>query len=261
MAGARGTRFKEGADGDPGEVVALRLPAAPVASSPALVRLRAALGEGRYDIMAVGSGPTSGPFLRGRLDELAASGRGASALELAAAFAHALPGAPARDEVLIAAGALAARLAPSLRPESLGGYRRVEKLVRGPLFEVVKGKVHYRAAFELLVEGTGDAAEAARLRAVNAACAPDEMAVRARGFLEHFPHSRHAPEVLLALARAEEELYFREGTPAVLKAALAGYQAVAVGAGPGAPEARTRIRALSRQHPLEAAGPARCEPP
>jgi eukaryotic-like serine/threonine-protein kinase len=261
VAGARGTHFKEGGDGDPGEVVALRLPAQPAASAPALVRLRAALGEGGYDIMAVGSGPTTGSFLRGRLDALAASGRGPSALELAAAFAQALPRAPARDEVLLAAGALAARLAPTLRPEGLAGYRRVEKLLRGPLFEVVKGEVRDRAAFELLVEGSGDAAEAARFMAVNAACTPDDVGLRSRGFLERFPHSRRVPEVLLALARAEEEIYFRDGAPVVLKAALAAYEAVAVGAGPGAPEARSRIHALSRRHPLEAVRPGRCTAP
>jgi len=259
--GARGTHFGDGIEGQPGEVVALRLQAPPTAGAPVLVRLRAAVGEGRYEILAVGSGEKTLPLLRARLEALAAAGRGSAALDLAAAFARALPRAPGRDELLLAAGGLAARLAPGLAPEGLAAYRAADKLLNRPIFEVVAGRVHYSATFELMVEGQGGAAEQARLLAVRAAgpCRTEETRERALAFLERFPRSRGAPEVRLALARAEEEIYFRHRIPAALRRALEAYRAVVDGGGPLSEEARRRIRRLSRRPLLAPLARAGCE--
>jgi len=256
-ARSHGTRFVEGGAGDPGEVVAIRLPGPPRRQAPALVRLRAALGEGHYEIMAVGSGEESAPFLRERLGALVAAGRSPAALELAAAFARALPQARGRDEVLIAAGAVAAGLAPALRPDGLAPYRPLEKLVERPVFEVVKGAVRYDAAFELMVEGRDAASEQARLTAVRAVapCRLEEIRTRSRDFLARFPASRSAAEVFLAWARAEDDSFFLTGRPADLRGALDAYRAVVAGGeGPGAAEARNRLRALSRPRPVPPAG-------
>jgi len=263
--GPERVRFAEAGEGEPGEVLVLKLPAAPAEGAPALVRLRAAAqvsGEGRYEILALGGGAASGPALLARLDALAKAGRAAQALEAAAAFAQALPDAAARDDVLAAAGTIARELAATLPPDAAFEHERAARRLGRALFDVVDGRVRYGGAFETLVTGAGPLAEDARLRAVREAlpCTAGEVAARARAFLARFPGSRHAPEARLALARAEEDAFFQTGDRAALRRSVEAYRAVAAARGGAAAEAADRAAALSRGRPEQPAVPrTRCE--
>ncbi len=263
--GPERVRFAEAGEGEPGEVLVLKLPGTPTEGAPALVRLRAAAqvsGEGRYEILALGGGAASGPALVARLDALAKAGRAAQALEAAAAFAQALPDAAARDEVLAAAGTIARELAAALPPDAAFEHERAARRLGRALFDVVEGRVRYGGAFETLVTGAGPLAEDARLRAVREAlpCTAGEVAARARAFLARFPGSRHAPEARLALARAEEDAFFQTGDRAALRRSVAAYRAVAAAKGDASDEAAERAVALSRGRPEQPAVPrTRCE--
>jgi hypothetical protein len=181
---------------------------------------------------------------------------------VAAAFAQALPGAAARDDVLAAAGRLAAGLAARLGPEAVAEHERAARRLGRDLFDVVDGKVRYGGAFEILVTGGGPLAEDARLRALARAlpCTADEVAARARAFLARFPASRHAAVARLALARAEEDAFFQTGDRGALRRAVEAYRAVAAAKGEAAAEAADRVSALSRGRPEQPAVPrTRCE--
>ncbi|HET8723452.1 MAG TPA: protein kinase [Anaeromyxobacteraceae bacterium] len=103
-----GAGFAPLATGTPGEPVAARLPVVPTAIDPVVVRVRAASGEGRYRVMAVGPGAASGKAVLALLRELEAQGRPADALLVAAAFARLEPASPERDAILRVAARLAA---------------------------------------------------------------------------------------------------------------------------------------------------------
>ena len=259
--GAERIRFAEAGEGEPGEVVAVKLLAPAAAGAPALLRLRAASGRGRYQVLAVGAAPGGA---RAVLSLLGTAGpeNGTGALEAAAVFARMLPAAAGRDEALLAAGHLAAKLAPALGSEALGNLERTAKSLGRPPFEVVNGKVRYGGAFELLVAGTGPVAEEARRRAVAFAlpCTSGEVAARARAFLVRFPRSAHAREVRLALARAEEDAFLETGRHGALLRAIEAYRALAPSHGSAADEARDRLRLLLHQRPeLPALPRTRCE--
>ena len=95
--------------GDPGQPVLARLPGIPSSSTPVLLRVKAASGEGSYRVVALGPGADSGNAVLGQLRGLQADERVDDALLLAAGFAHLEPSSPARAEVL----RLAARLLES----------------------------------------------------------------------------------------------------------------------------------------------------
>jgi serine/threonine-protein kinase len=261
-------RFAEAGEGEPGEVLVVKLPS-PAADAPALLRVRAVSGDGRYEVLSLGNGSASARPLLALIEaaaeaatEAVGSEGGPGALETSAAFARMLPAAQARDEVLLAAGRLAEKLAGKLEPEAVPDYERVARSLGRPPFLAVDGKVRYSAAFELLVAGAGPSAEEAQLRAVLRAlpCTPAEVAGRAKGFLARFPRSRHARQALLALARAQEDRYFETGNRVILRRALWTYRALASRQGRTAAEARDRVRALSHHRPEEPAVPrTQCE--
>jgi tRNA A-37 threonylcarbamoyl transferase component Bud32 len=131
-----------------GEVLLVSLPSAPREGAPAILELRAASGEGRYDLLALGEGAGSGQAVLGAVRALAAAGRPGAALELAAGWAARLPRAAGRADVLAAAGRIAGDLAPALSPTAARAHDRAAQLLGAAVFEVEDGKVVYRGAFE-----------------------------------------------------------------------------------------------------------------
>jgi serine/threonine-protein kinase len=164
-------RLEDAGEAAPGQVLAVRLAAPPRAGAPVLLQLRAAAGEGRYDVVALGRAEASGADALARVRALAEAGRPAQALEVAAAFAAELPGAAARDELLLLAGAVAERAASALAPEGIGAYERASQLLGAAVLEVADGAVRYRGAFEARVAPEGPRADEAAAR-VQALAAP-----------------------------------------------------------------------------------------
>jgi len=252
-------RFQKAGEGAPGELLFLRLPAAPRAGAPVLVRVRSTLGEGSYQVLALGQGSASGPAALKLLDALSREGRGAQALVLAAEFARQLPGSSAKGEVLLAAGKLAERLAAAGAPDPAAAQRAAQ-LLGEPVYEVAGGKVRYAGAFEALVQGEGRVAEEASFRLVPRAqpCGPNEVARRAAFFLQRFPDSPMAPEARLLQARAEEDGYWRGGGKDgdALKRAQASYREAAKAKAPEvAVEAKKALKRLGGKRPQRPARP------
>jgi serine/threonine-protein kinase len=261
VAGDR-ERFAEAGMGGPGQAVVLAFRPSPAAATPALLRLRAEEGEGSYEVLVLGPGSPSGALLLARLEALAAAGRGPLALELAAAFARGEPASPARNEVLLAAGRAAERLAAATRPTEVSSCEPASRRLGAVVLEAADGAVRYGGAFEALAEGRGPLAEEALHRAATRVlpCAPEEVARRATAFLAAFPGSARAAEVRMRLARAREEAFWRGGEPAALREAVAAYRLVARASGPDAGEAAERVRDLSRPRPARpAVSRLRCE--
>jgi len=250
-------RFEKAGEGAPGEVIFVKLPSAPRADAPFLLQLRGAKGEGRYDVVALGPGSSSGPAVLRLLEALESDGRATQALELAAGFARLERGSSARTDVLLAAGKLAERLAVGAKPDLVKQCERASQLLGDPIFEATGSRVRYAGAFEALVEGQGRLAEEASFRLIMRAspCGPGDVARRAGFFLQRHPGSSFAPEARLWLARAEEEAYWRGGGKDALRRAVDAYQAVAKGKGEGAAEARKRLNALQTRKPQRPASP------
>jgi hypothetical protein len=246
-------RFQKAAEGGPGEVLFVRLPAAPRPGSPVLLRLRASRGEGGYEALAIGQGSATGPAVLRILEALAKDGRGARGLVLAAEVAKQLPGSSAKSEVLLAAGKLAEGLAAGPVPDA-ASVHRVSQILGEPLYEGAGAKLQYAGAFEALVQGEGRFAEEASFRLVARAkpCGPTEVARRAAFFLQRFPDAERAGEARLLEARAEEESYWRGGAKdgVALRRAVDAYGRAAASASPeAAAEARKALKRLSGKRP------------
>jgi hypothetical protein len=149
-AGGSGGRapLEDAGEAGPGELLVVPLGAAPRPGASVLVELRAAAGRGGYAVAALGSAPASGAAVLARVRSLAEAGRAALALELAAAFAANAAASPEGDEVLGAAGALAARTAAEVAPDGLAAYERASRLLGAAILEAEDGVVRYRGAFE-----------------------------------------------------------------------------------------------------------------
>ena len=148
-------RFEPAGETMKGEVLLVTVPAA---SAPALVELRAAEGEGRYDVVALGEGTASGDAALALVRALADAGRPAPALELAAGYATRVPRAARRDEVLRAAGQVAAAVAPELGPDTAHAHDRAAQLLGTAVFQTGDdGRVTYTGAFEALARAGGAA--------------------------------------------------------------------------------------------------------
>ena len=227
-----------------GSVLLVRFPAPPREGAPAILELRAAGGEGRYDLLALGEGAASADALLATLRSLDAAGRPAPALELAAGYASRLPRGAGRAEVLLVAGRIAERLAPGLTPRAARAHERAGKLLGMAIFQEAAGKVVYRGAFEAQLQGEGRAADEAALRLVGLAapCTPDDVVARAAAFLERkpAPAADLAGEARLVKARALEDAYWTAGKKdhARLDAALAEWKALAAAGGAGEPVLR-----------------------
>jgi len=254
-------RFEEAAEGRAGELLALPLSPPPREGAPTLLRLRGAATSGRYEILALGPGSGSGQLVLSRLEALVREGRGAQALELAAAYARLVPSAAARTEVLVRAGRAAEELAGATTPLEVRDFDRAARRLGLAVFEVVDWKVRYGAAFEALARGTTRLDEEALGRAAERVlpCTPEEVARRAQLFLTRFPSSPRAQAVRLRLARALEESHWQGGRGALRKA-QEQYAVLARGAGPEAREAAERGRELSQRRPVRpAVSRLRCE--
>jgi hypothetical protein len=140
-----------------GEVLFVRLPEAPRAGAPAILELRAAAGQGRYDLVALGDGAPSGRAVLATVRALAAAGRASAALELAAGYASIAPRSAGRAEALRAAGRIAGELAPGLSPGAARAHDRAAQLLGAPVFEEDGGKIVYRGAFEAAARSDGAA--------------------------------------------------------------------------------------------------------
>jgi serine/threonine-protein kinase len=141
-------RFEEAGTTAKGEVLVVDVPPA---KGPVLVELRGAEGDGRYEVVALGEGPASSAAVLGLLRALSAAGRPAPALELAAAYATRVPRGAGRDEVLRAAGQIAAAAAPALGPGSVHAHDRAAHFLGTAVFQVEPGgRVVYTGAFETL---------------------------------------------------------------------------------------------------------------
>jgi hypothetical protein len=246
-------RFQRAGASAPGELLLVRLPGTPRAGEPVLARVRAAEGNGAYQVLALGQGSASGPAALRLLDELAREGRGYQALVLAAEFARHLPGSSAKGEVLLAAGKLAEQLAAAGTPDPAVA-QRVSQLLGEPLYDTAAGRPRYAGAFEALVQGEGRVAEEASLRLVTRArpCGPTEVARRAAFFLQRFPEAERADEARLLEARAEEEGYWRGGgkDAEALRRAVAAYGRAAAAPSPEASaEGKRALKRLSGKRP------------
>jgi len=257
-------RFERAGQGAAGEVLFLRLPQPPRPGAPALLQLRAASGEGRYDVVALGRGNASGPAAAALVEALAAAGRVPQALELAAGFVANLPDAPGRVDVLLAAGKAAERAAAALRPADLARFARTAQVLGDPLYEAAGAEVRYRGAFERAAAGPGAGriGEEAAFRLVPLAspCTPEAIAQRATSFLQAHPASEHAGDARLWQAQAFEEAYWRGGgrDRRLLERALASYRVVAQGKGAAAAQAAERSRRLSGKRPSRDGAPRVC---
>jgi eukaryotic-like serine/threonine-protein kinase len=149
-------RLEPAGDAGPGEVLLVSLQEAPREGAPAILELRAASGEGRYDLLALGEGASSGKAVLDAVRALAEGGRPGAALELAAGYASRLPRAAGRAEALLAAGRIAVGLAPSLSPASVRAHDRAAQLLGVAIFEEEAGKVVYRGAFEARAAGSAE---------------------------------------------------------------------------------------------------------
>jgi serine/threonine-protein kinase len=248
------TRFEKLAEGGAGEILFVRLPAAPRAGAPVLLRVRATRGEGGYQALALGQGSASGPAALKVLDALARDGRGGRGLALAAEMARQLPGSSAKAEVLLAAGKLAERLAASGPAPDAPTTLKVSQLLGEPLYDGAGARLRYAGAFEALVQGEGRVAEEASLRLVTRArpCGPTEVARRAAFFLQRFPEAERADEARLLEARAEEEGYWRAGgkDAEALRRAVAAYGRAAAAPSPEASaEGKRALKRLSGKRP------------
>jgi serine/threonine-protein kinase len=248
-------RFERAADAAPGAVLFVRVPPAG-GRAPALVELRAAEGEGRYDLVALGAGRASGEAALGLLRALAAADRPAPALEVAAGYATRAPRAAGRDDVLLAAGRVAEAVAARLGPEAARAHDRAAQLLGTPLFVPAgDGRVAYGGAFEAQVQTAGRPAEEAALRLVGLAspCTPDDVAARAAAFLGRRPEPAAdlAEEARVVRARALEDGFWSTGGKdrARLDAALAAWRALAASGRAGGPEATLRAAALEAREP------------
>lgn len=247
-------RWEEAGSGAQGDLLFLALPSVPREGAPALVQIRAAEGEGRYLLLALGPGSASGAAVQERIRALADAGRLPSALELAADFARHVPRSPARREVLVVAGGLAAEAAERLPPDEVGRFDRAARALGAAIFEVEEGAVRYRAAFEARVDGRDRLAEVAALQVARLAapCSPEEVAARAERFVERFPDAERVGEARLWRARALEEALARAGgkDPALKERAVAAWERVVKG--PAADEARGALGRLRAKGDPEA---------
>jgi serine/threonine-protein kinase len=141
-------RFADAAEGAPGQVVVVTLAGAPRRDAPALVQLRAASGQGKYEVVALGRGAASGAAVAERVRALAEAGRAPQALELAAAFAAGLPDAASRDDVLRLAGEIAEGAAARIGVDGVAAFEHASRLLGTAVLEVADGKVSYRGAFD-----------------------------------------------------------------------------------------------------------------
>ncbi|HYQ80201.1 MAG TPA: serine/threonine-protein kinase [Anaeromyxobacteraceae bacterium] len=250
-------RFEKAGEGAPGQVLFVRLPPAPRHDAAWLVQVRALSGEGRYAAVALGPGSASGAALVRLLEELPRDGRGPQALELAAGYVTLVPGSTVRTDVLVAAGKLAEKLAPTGRADLVPVTARASQLLGDAIFETQNGKVRYFGSFEAQVEGQGKLAEEASFRLITRAtpCGPAEVERRASYFLERFPDSRFAAEARLWQARALEDAFWSKGSKATLQRALEAYRGAARGKGEVAKEARQRLQKLGGRKPQRPAGP------
>jgi hypothetical protein len=154
-------RLEEAGDAPAGRILALRLGGGAPEGAPVIVQLRAAAGEGSYRVAALGSGPASGAAVLSLARGLAAEGRSAAALELAAAYAGTFPDGASRD-VLLLAGGVAAGAARDLPPGAIATFDRAGQLLGEAIFEEVGAKVVYRGAFEARAAAAGRRASAPR---------------------------------------------------------------------------------------------------
>jgi serine/threonine-protein kinase len=255
-------RFAPAGDAGPGELLALPLPAAP-ADGPALLRVVAPSGTGRYLVLALGAGPASSSAALARVQAFADAGSLPAALELAAAVARHLPHSAGRADVLTLAGHLAEAAEGRLVPDALPRFDRAARILGSPVFERDGEAFRYRAAFEQRVEGKGPVAEEAALRALRlaGACAPAGVADRVEAFVARFPGSRRLPEVRLWRARALEAALFEGGwsdTP-LRRQATAAWEKIS--RGPAADEARAALLRLKARTPPAAAPRPVCPDP
>ncbi len=249
--------FKGAGESGPGQVLFVRLPASPKPQAPVLFQLRGTSGEGRYDIAALGQSSSSGPVVLTLLQALEKDGRAAQALELAAGFVRILPRSAARDDVLLAAGKLAERMAPSGRLAGAPAVERASRLLGDSIFDNANGRIRYSGAFEaqVRVEGEGRSAEESAWRLVSRAtpCSASDVERRATFFLTRFPKSAFAQEARLWLARAQEEEFRLSGSKEALRRAVESYRILASDKGEGGAEARKRLKKLDVRRPARPA--------
>jgi serine/threonine-protein kinase len=250
-------RFDKAGLGGFGELLFLPLPSIPASNAPDLLLLKAAEGSGTYTVLALGRGPASSAAVLALLGELEKQGRNGQALALAAGYAHRLPVAERRTDVLMAAAKLAERTAATLKPEGLVHFAEASKLLGAELFETSGTRVRYTGVFEAQVEGQGHQAEeaAARLISRGAPCSAADVAKRASAFLDRYPTSTFAPQARLWLARASEDLYFQEGKRPYLARALDLYRSLAKAKGEAAAEAKQRTKRLAGKKPARPSAP------
>jgi len=109
-------------------------------------------------VVALGEGIASGDAALALVRALADAGRPAPALELAAGYATRVPRAARRDEVLRAAGQVAAAVAPALGRDAAHAHDRAAQLLGTAVFQTGDdGRVTYTGAFEALAGAGGTA--------------------------------------------------------------------------------------------------------
>lgn len=250
-------RFEKAAEGAPGQVLFVKLPPPAHPGAAWLALVRATSGEGRYAAVALGSSSASGATLVKLLEELPRDGRAPQALELAAGWLRHVPGSAARNDILVAAGKLADRMAQTGRADLLPATARASQLLGDAIFEIHGGKLRYAGAFESQAEGKGRFAEEASYRLISRAtpCGTAEVERRASFFLQRFPDSRFAPEARLWRARALEDAWWKSGGRPALQRAAEAYRGAARGKGEVAQEAKQRLQKLQAKKPQRPATP------
>ncbi len=238
----------------------LLVPLAPSRAAPALLELSALEGAGGYTALALGADPASGEATLALVRALAGASRAAAALELAAGYAETIPGAAARDAVLLEAGRIAEAAAAALGPEGVAAFDPAARRLGEALFEQVDGEVRYLATFERRIGGAGPLAEEAAERAIALAppCGAEEVSARAEAFLARSPApapERAAKARVLAARASEELLRAAPADPALRARAVDAWRAIAAAGGEDVAEASARAGALEAGELPPASGP------
>jgi hypothetical protein len=250
-------RFQKVSDGKDGELVFVPLKAPP-RDAPVLLQVRSRAAEGRYDVIALGSGSATGPLLFTVANRLEKAGRADDALELFAQFTRSLPQASARTDVLLAAGKLAERVAQSGRAEDRERYGRAAKILGAPIFEVTAGnRLRYTGAYETGAEGQGRLVEEAQFRLIarGAPCSAEGVVQRATLFLERYPKSAWTDDASLLLGNALEDEWWRIGNAQLKARAVKAYKGVDKRKRDLHEKAQARVKALSSKATAKPAEP------
>ena len=134
-----------------GDVLSGRLAAAPREGAPALVQIRAADGEGRYLLLALGPGSASGAVVQELIRALVDAGRLTSGARARGWLRAPVPPRRRGARCWCSRAGSRRRRRRGSRPDEVSRFDRAARALGAAMFEVAEGAVRYGAAFEARV--------------------------------------------------------------------------------------------------------------